>query len=90
MSIKTKQINQHSNECYAIKEFEKGVWDTPWAFIGKTVWLDKNGGNRGKTTMWQIICCNCTHCSAKLLVRVDDILALLPPHNQGLPPKGSL
>jgi hypothetical protein len=86
MEIRTKLINQHSKDCYAIKAFQAGDWCTPWAFIGEIVWRDIRGGKRGKTEMWQTISCNCTYCDAKLLINVHDILKALPPHNKPIQP----
>lgn len=79
--IKTKQIGKHSKDCYAIKQFNDGVWDTPWAFLEEAVYLDKSGGKRGGICRWWIAPCNCRGCKAVLMVREEDIFKAI--HTEG-------
>lgn len=78
--IKTRQIGKHISDCYAMKHFRSGFWCTPWSFLQEANYLDKSGGKRGETTRWWKVPCNCTRCTAVLLIRERDIFKTI--HNQ--------
>jgi hypothetical protein len=77
--VKTKFINNHSGDCYSVKNVKSGLWGTPWSYIDGAVYADKigrlrkSGGQR-----WIKVRCNCTYCPAEILVCETDILESLP------------
>lgn len=75
----TKLMGKHSKDCYAIENFNKGIWDTPWAFIDdlptygtKTTPVRKNGKEK-----WVWVACNCTRCPASIAILERSILVML-------------
>jgi hypothetical protein len=73
--VKTKQLGEHSADCWAVKNTESGVWGTPWAYLKDIEYRDSIGRlqPRGGRRWWQVPC-NCTHCPAVLLIEEDSIL----------------
>ncbi len=74
--IKTKLLGKHKKGCLSLKNYNTRIWDTPWAYLKKAVWLDKSGGKRGRfhKYRWWIVICNDSDCDARILVKEDDIL----------------
>lgn len=48
-----------------------------WCFSGEGVTRDINGGRKGRTTDFVIGICNNPGCSARVLVRSDDLSAYI-------------
>lgn len=54
-------------------------WTTPWVFLGDVFWLSKSGARvKHGTYKWLGFVCNCIDCHGELIVRVDEVVALLP------------
>ena len=68
--------NSHMENCSALRQVEIGHWDNPWYFRG-TVWLAKDGTNKGRNVRFLDFGCNCAagrNCPAQMLVREDDVI----------------
>jgi hypothetical protein len=74
-----KIIKEHSRHCHALVAVADGKWNTPWWLPGKYVTRDSLGRKNHGCYMWLILECNCMSCDASAIVKVDDILSLLPP-----------
>jgi hypothetical protein len=78
--ISSRQFGEHSSDCYALKHFEDGTWNTPWC-IGEHVFADTYGNENGRYdyVCWLKFRCNCTKCPAVLMIRESLVLELLQP-----------
>ena len=73
-----KIVHKHRKGCRALEYVSKGTWATPWSYP-RLLWRDRAGGKRSNMTLWLSIRCNTTDCPGLLMVKNDDLLALLPP-----------
>jgi len=82
--IKTKLIGKHHKDCYAIKNYNEGKWDTPWAYImdGRTYGTKVAPIHKKGNSPWIYVRCNCTHCDAKLAVLSNSLLIKLNPQRK--------
>jgi hypothetical protein len=78
-AVLTKRVGEHAPDCYAVKNVQNGSWDTVWWFNGDVEYRDSLGRNgRFRNRRFVVARCNCTGCSAQLLVRENDLLLALP------------
>jgi hypothetical protein len=75
--IKTIRIGAHIPDCFAVKNFNEGKWNTPWSIFHKFKFGSKSHPNRRGNYAWSIVNCNNHECRAKLAVFQDDIFKLL-------------
>ena len=76
-SVKSKIIEPHVEDCYAVQNTEKGIWSTPWAIFKGVVNYGTNHSpfdKRGDSVRWILAVCNNTQCSAKVAVVEKDLL----------------
>jgi hypothetical protein len=74
-----KRIAEHKPDCWAVKSVRDKSWSTVWWFPGEVEYRDALGRNgRYRNRRFLVARCNCTGCSAVVLVRESDLLLALP------------
>lgn len=64
-------IGQHKKDCYAIKNYINGRWDTPWAapWVNRQYYGTATGKVKNRNThLWTEFQCNCVGCPARFIV----------------------
>jgi hypothetical protein len=71
--IRKRHIGKHAKDCYALRMFMAGKWDSPWA-CPEMVFRNKRGYKGHGYTTWILYKCNSPDCKAQLLLHSDDVL----------------
>lgn len=81
MKLRHKIETPHRDGCAALKAVKRGDWFTPWGppadGAEAFTFRDSLGRRRGSRAFLRLIC-NSTDCPGRILVRMDDVWALLP------------
>lgn len=93
--IRTIARPAHRPGCFAVAQYEKGSWPTPWAcqaYQGGPFGIGEEGRFYGtpaghvkkrNNVRWLVFICNDPQCRARLLVREDDLLEHLTEQEAG-------
>ena len=78
--IRFKVEGRHIKNCLGIRRVKEKQDVTPWAWcIDGADWRDSAGRkSKHPSGVWLVIPCNDIGCRAKLLIRVRDIITLIP------------
>lgn len=67
--MKIKYIKKHTKNCGSMKAFNKGTWNSPWAYP-ELIWK--------RTTAWVKFRCNSYECKAEAWVLNNELTMLIP------------
>lgn len=72
-------VGKHAKDCYAIKNANAGIWESPWCeYPDGSESRDKRGSSRRGHTVWIRFLCNCTQCPAVAWIKAKDITMMMP------------
>lgn len=81
-AIEVVALEDHIDECRAVRSVEQGYKDHPWRYNGR-VWMDRRAGYRGTTTEWICLRCSDNQCPAWIRVHYQQLMAVLLEHIEG-------
>ena len=78
--IRTKQLGDHSDGCFAVQATTEGEWPTPWAHLERVEKRISNGNKAAPNQLgerWWFARCNDPRCGASIVINEDDLLAVV-------------
>lgn len=78
--IRTKLLNPHRSDCFAVEAVTEGTWVTPWAFLEVVESRISNGNRAGPQQSglrWWYARCNDPHCQGAITINEDDLLGAI-------------
>jgi hypothetical protein len=80
MKLKSRVIEQHEEDCIALKNKQSGLWETEWSefpeksYFGNIAGKIKTKKRSSGRHVWILFRCNSTSCCAKKIIPAINII----------------